>query len=726
MDFRQSNGMVAARRQTDFEQNVIDRVRKTTGSIDPLSVVGWMMTGAIREDDAPRRYFVDNPQDDPYDSVDGDVARFRNHFYDPVHNRPLTVASVALGQTAPTWATGAVDAFAQPNQRDSTRRNHFTVFDVKEAMFRALTLKATDSLGNWIDLAQPPDPGGKEDMRNAYWASVFRGLGDVLHLVQDMAQPQHTRNDQHGGVPPGHKSIFEAYLDARARGAPAFSVLYDSYVFRSTVKVIVNPLTFQVCNPSCVDYPTPTRFAHYSDFFSTAPGSAVGGQGLADYSNTQFFSAGKNFGNTDYASPPSSLASYSVTTVTPTHWDGSPIDAGRTMGPISLYSRTVVVDNQDPAFNALDVPLTTRSMWDDFITGPGSPGYHLTREVYDAQAALLLPRAVAYGVGLLRHLFRGGLEISLPDAGAYAVADHTSQSCRDSCGFSKVRLKLRNTTSTGEGLGSGAYFAVAKFRRNNCYRPDLSGDPGAPSFGGYACRSASEEIVVSDPVYQWQLPNGSLAAGEQQTVNFSFATPIPINATDIQLQVVFRGRLGDETDAVVVTTKNISEPNYIAVVNDLDYRYSEATDTFQSTDPLTAPQTITNIDVKLGGATSPVATLSRLNVREYAQLALLTDLGTSATEKLVIDFSAAGMSSPLTFSNFPIATFAAAGYGNYDRSRWITSYRGMWSDYRFDVFSGYAYGLAPCGPSDTRRICTSAGLTTIPSSNAVAWSVNFP
>jgi hypothetical protein len=84
------------------------------------------------------------------------------------------------------------------------------------------------------------------------------------------------------------------------------------------------------------------------------------------------------------------------------------------------------------------------------------------------------------------------------------------------------------------------------------------------------------------------------------------------------------------------------------------------------------------------------------------------------------------MSSPLTFSNFPIATFGGTGHGAYDRSRLMTSYRGMWSDYRFDVFSGYAYGLAPCGPGDTRRICTSAGLTAIPSSNAVAWSISFP
>jgi len=552
VDFKQANGAVATRRQADFEQIVIDRVRRTAGVIDPLSVVGWMMTGAVREDDAPLRYFVDNPQDDPYDSADGDVARFLNHFYDPVRNRPLTVASVTLGQPASNWATGAVDAFAQPNQQDSARRNHFTIFDVKEALFRALTLKTVDSLGNWVNLTQPPDPDGKEAMRKAYWATVFRGLGDVLHLIQDMAQPQHTRNDQHSGVPPGHKSIFEAYLDARARGESAFSLLYDSYIFKSTVRIASNPLTFQVCNPNCVDYPAPTGFAHYSDFFSTAPGSAVGGQGLADYSNTQFFTAGKNFGNSDYASPPSNPASYTVTTVTPTRWDGSPVDAGRTMGPISLYNRALVVDNQNLAFNALNVPLTSNSMWDEFIQGSGSPGFHLTREVYDAQAALLLPRAVAYGTGLLEHFFRGRIQIDPPDEGVYAVLDNATPICKDACGFAKFKLKLTNKTAA-EGMSAGTFFAVAKFHRNGCYQPNLSGEPGGPSFPCASGRSVPEEVLVSSPVGV-----ASLASNGQSTVTFTFPTPIPINATDIYLQVVFRGQLGNEADAVVASTTRIT------------------------------------------------------------------------------------------------------------------------------------------------------------------------
>jgi hypothetical protein len=187
---------------------------------------------------------------------------------------------------------------------------------------------------------------------------------------------------------------------------------------------------------------------------------------------------------------------------------------------------------------------------------------------------------------------------------------------------------------------------------------------------------------------------------------------------------VFRGQLGNEADAVVVTTKNISEPNYIAFVNDTDYRYDSATDTFQASPGLS--QTITQIGVKLGGATTPIATLGSLGVRNFAQLAFLTDVPASGTEQLVIDFNAAGIGSPLTYA-LPIATFASPGGTVYERRpREVTSYRGRWSDYRVDTFAGFNYAITPCGAGDTRRICTSAGLTTIPASNAVAWSVNFP
>jgi hypothetical protein len=46
--------------------------------------------------------------------------------------------------------------------------------------------------------------------------------------------------------------------------------------------------------------------------------------------------------------------------------------------------------------------------------------------------------------------------------------------------------------------------------------------------------------------------------------------PIPLWATDVYLQVVYRGQHGNEADAVAVGFKDISEPTPIGIVNDMD------------------------------------------------------------------------------------------------------------------------------------------------------------
>jgi hypothetical protein len=85
-----------------------------------------------------------------------------------------------------------------------------------------------------------------------------------------------------------------------------------------------------------------------------------------------------------------------------------------------------------------------------------------------------------------------------------------------------------------------------------------SGEYGSPGMNWNTCRGKDEEIVISSEV---SAPAGINSAASQ--VTFLLPAPIPINATDIILQVVYRGPLGDETDAVVVATKDISEPTYI-------------------------------------------------------------------------------------------------------------------------------------------------------------------
>jgi hypothetical protein len=151
---------------------------------------------------------------------------------------------------------GSRDVFAQPNTPEANRRNHFTIFDAREAMYRALT--GRDSQGNPLQPAQGSTLTKQSDIRNVYWATIFRALGDVLHLNQDMAQPQHTRNDPHTGKGPGivqalltgHESVFEKYIQARATGARSYQI--------DGTPVTPEPLNYG-------GYPIPA-FTKYSDF----------------------------------------------------------------------------------------------------------------------------------------------------------------------------------------------------------------------------------------------------------------------------------------------------------------------------------------------------------------------------------------------------------------------------------------------------------------------------
>ena len=89
-----------SRNQDKFEIGIIARIDK---SLDPTSIMGWVMTGSIREDDVP--IGGDNPNDDPYRNL----FRVLNHFYDPANRRALTPCGAC--ELAPNWATGYVDAF---------------------------------------------------------------------------------------------------------------------------------------------------------------------------------------------------------------------------------------------------------------------------------------------------------------------------------------------------------------------------------------------------------------------------------------------------------------------------------------------------------------------------------------------------------------------------------------------------------------------------------------
>lgn len=476
-------------------------------------------------------------------------SRALNHFFNPLTNQPLTIFGFSiLNATSPDWALEDKGDIAN----NIGGAQDFSYKDARQSFYKALTAPAK------ID-------------RDKNFGLTFQTLGQVIHHIQDMAQPQHVRNDAH--LDKYSVEILGLQLNP----------LYNPSRYESDTNFDLAKLTplFDLYPPvnSASDtnlLTTPRSFWH------TAQG---GGMGLAEFTNRNFVSAGTNFDTTRYPSP--SLAQavahdedahallQSVGLTPPPECPPTP--AGEPLKCAMTFYRTTVNDTYRPSASRVNEKTSTSSIFDQNLAVKGlTPVSSLNRFNFDAAHEFLIPRAVGYSAGLINYFFRGKMEISLPDEGVYGIVDHNiaAGNTKDTGGFGKIKLKLKNVTPSGNGIepmeeGIAALWAIAKFHRNICYQPDLSGEYGSPNKDWSACRAKDEEIVVSEAAI---VPVG--INNEAQGVTFTFTTPIPINATDLFLQVVYRGPLGQETDAVVVATKDISEPTYLYNYSRLDqYTY---------------------------------------------------------------------------------------------------------------------------------------------------------
>lgn len=536
-------------------------------------VLDWMLWGSVREDD----YCCPS-------------LRFTNHFYNPLNAQGYSYGIVS-GQPSLGWGLEPSDISGQD----------YSYRDARAYFYAGLTAPT-------------------EAQRQSNLSNMFRSMGQVMHLIQDLGQPQHTRNDSHGTG-----SRYEKYTnDVLIRLA------YGAY---PTVKVA-----------------TPDQFWTTT----TAPG---GGKGLADYTNSNFVTDGTNFGGT---------RSGNALNITPAPNFPLPNGAGATLlkkqitdpdllGPVGpnqpligeiWFISTTVTDNNEPGLTTVNPRTSTFSIFDEDLTRYGwSWTFTLNRFNFDSAHAFLLPRAVGYSTGMLNYFFRGTMEITPPDDVVWAIIDPTQKS-----GFQQIKLKLRNTTPN-EDMTGGQLWAIAKFHLNTCYQSDLSGEangPNAPNI--LACRSPAQGMVTSAP------KTVTLAAGAAaQEMSFDFGqTPIPVNATDLFIQFVYRGRLGSEDNAVAAATTDVFEPTHLAFfngtdvsqINDKFYTFNQVLQGIANGDPTFAPIDrdqdkvynpsrgdvfvtpfdMSNVPISfVGPSQRVVATIASLPQGRFARMTFLTD-----------------------------------------------------------------------------------------------------
>jgi hypothetical protein len=104
-------------------------------------------------------------------------------------------------------------------------------------------------------------------------------------------------------------------------------------------------------------------------------------------------------------------------------------------------------------------------------------------------------------------------------------------------------------------MGAGEVTLVVRYARDTSPSGVVS---GMPAFNYLATQA---QAVASIP---------SLADGSWRELTFTLPQPLPFDATDVSLQAVYRGRLGNEEGAIAVGSHDISEPTPVEVVNDTD------------------------------------------------------------------------------------------------------------------------------------------------------------
>ena len=228
--------------------------------------------------------------------------------------------------------------------------------------------------------------------RERYFAETFRGLGQLMHLVEDASVPMHARDDIH---------IFYSYEswveNFRNRNRNAFdnwfanAIAYDN----SILNLSPNPLA-----------PIPIARIIDTDSYDGMNPDITSGLniGISEYTNANFFSD-DTINSSNFPSPQTQGMPIVQRDFTNTLWN--------TTYPRQYYLKNCCGETNDgqgyllSAVDYLDYYRQQYPLLSSFL--PIIPV--LDNNVYEDYASLLIPRAVGYSAGLLNYFFRGEINI---------------------------------------------------------------------------------------------------------------------------------------------------------------------------------------------------------------------------------------------------------------------------------------------------------------------------
>ncbi|MGV8073122.1 MAG: hypothetical protein AB2L11_00975 [Syntrophobacteraceae bacterium] len=371
------------------------------------------------------------------------------------------------------------------------------------------------------------------------WVLTFRILGQVMHLVSDAAVPAHVRNDAH---PPGDSDLYEAWAAANGTmgAAPEFNSKLN---YKNPYPV--DPWIMQAAIPSILA-PVPISGLWDRDVYVPGGSPSESLVGLAEFTNAYFYSS-DTLNNGDYPYP-----SFSDADLLSIDWSNPDlVDAADGKIDNKIYMRHTV--DESP------YRLAAASYWLYDCLPPGDCWrytWFLDNKVHEDYASILIPRAVGYSAALLDYFFRETIEIAPGSEGIYAFYN-PDDPAGDTGGFQTITLKVRNKSEyTSEEMTYGAIELIVKYRVATEDPFVLAEVPTEPR----------PNIVAPTRIVGSPIPRDEFVE-----LVFDLPQVIPKEATDLYLQVIYKGSIGSESDGVAMGFKDISEPSPYDIFNNTDW-----------------------------------------------------------------------------------------------------------------------------------------------------------
>ncbi len=454
--------------------------------------IGGMIGGVLINDGTPRGWISEGSYlEDEFSIIDW-LFRFENHYYNPINNTGLDFTVLGFyhvtGYPTPDWGLEDAQTFSE---------QLFSIRDARDYFYNGLTAATNED-------------------RESNMALTFRTLGQVIHLIQDMAQPQHTRNDPHGG-------FFGAGWGPQTLGQKS---RYEDYVNDEIVAIDPDPFIY-------TGYPI-VLFNDYRSYFES-----VDGKGLSQFSNRNFVTHLTNFtrleqGNFAPGFPEPTLDLNNRTEEDIQQLNPGADDFWRNLltGVVTFYRNNITDNYNNEAIN--DVLMTTYSLFDDDLESRGKdPTFTLNNFNFKSRANILIPRAVGYSAGLLDYFFRGELYV------IYLVPSNDGVN----------PIMWGNQTDTGSDINLVSVLIQNNSKIDDAIEPIEEGTLALT----VSYKDSADTIVyvaADNTVDVTSMPE----KGSSSYLNaiFTFTNPIQTQTIeDLTYHLAFKGQLGNEQDAVI-------------------------------------------------------------------------------------------------------------------------------------------------------------------------------